>query len=80
VSSQPPEDLIVTALLINSEYKTIVSMTPRALEPGETPDWRYYIGAAARRLWGRLDFETRVALYVNACEVALKLSTVKDKP
>jgi hypothetical protein len=66
MSNAPPEDLVVRARQIDPEYRIRIAMPDWDTE--HERDWRNYVPGELRRLWGRLDFETRVAVFVVASE------------
>jgi hypothetical protein len=65
----PPEDLLIAARQLDREFNVKLAMPDWDAE--HERDWRNYVPGELRRLWGRLDYETRVAVFVVAAEAVI---------
>jgi hypothetical protein len=71
MASTPPEDLVVAARQLDPNYHAEVSAKWTdpdidAISLGPRPRWRLMVPPILRHLWGRLDYETRLAVFVVA--------------
>lgn len=75
MGSEPPEDLAIAAREIDQRYHD--QITSVRWDTATSPlDWPYYVPVILRRLWGRLGYEARVAVYVTA---ASRAQVARDK-
>lgn len=65
MANSPPEDLVVYARSLNRDVMAAVR-DPQWDLPSLAPDWHFYVPRPLQRLWGRLDFEAKLAAFVVA--------------
>ena len=75
MGNQAPEDLLVAAHQLDPDFKAKVNgrwLDPDVDAPFDKGEgWRIQVPPILRRLWGRLDYETRVAVFVTAASEPL---------
>jgi len=63
MSRIPPEDLVVIARQLDADFHA------KVIGPWNDEPWRDYVPLPLKKIWGKLDYGERLALFVFACTI-----------
>lgn len=63
MSRTPPEDLVVIARHLDPDFHA------KVVGPWNDERWREYVPLSLKKIWGKLDYSERLAVFVFACTI-----------